>query len=120
MVDLARDEDVTFVAIADDLYDGDWHDGDWHDGDWHDADWHDADWHDADWKDFSTGLFFAEQTRRLGRPGDPGASADLAPGHCFPQRTQRSPGVLPADEVETTRRGALARDSMRVSPPGRA
>jgi len=43
MVDLARDEDVVFVVIAGDLYDG-------------------------DWKDFSTGLFFAEQMRRLGRP----------------------------------------------------
>jgi exonuclease SbcD len=43
MVDLARDEEVAFVVIAGDLYDG-------------------------DWKDFSTGLFFAEQMRRLGRP----------------------------------------------------
>jgi DNA repair protein SbcD/Mre11 len=43
MVDLARDEDVAFVVIAGDLY-------------------------DSDWKDFSTGLFFAEQMRRLGRP----------------------------------------------------
>jgi exonuclease SbcD len=43
MVDLARDEDVAFVVIAGELYDG-------------------------DWKDFSTGLFFAEQMRRLGRP----------------------------------------------------
>ena len=40
MVDLARDEDV---AIAGDRYDG-------------------------DWKDFSTGLFFAEEMRRLARP----------------------------------------------------
>jgi exonuclease SbcD len=43
MIDLARQEDVAFVVIAGDLYDG-------------------------DWKDFSTGLFFAEQMRRLGRP----------------------------------------------------
>jgi DNA repair protein SbcD/Mre11 len=43
MVDLARAEDVAFVVIAGDLYDG-------------------------DWKDFSTGLFFAEEMRRLGRP----------------------------------------------------
>jgi DNA repair exonuclease SbcCD nuclease subunit len=43
MVTLAVDEDVAFVVIAGDLYDG-------------------------DWKDFSTGLFFAEQMRRLGRP----------------------------------------------------
>ena len=43
MVDLARDEDVAFVVIAGDLYDG-------------------------DWKDFSTGLFFAEEMRRLSRP----------------------------------------------------
>jgi exonuclease SbcD len=43
MVDLARDEDVAFVVIAGDLYDG-------------------------DWKDFSTGLFFAEEMRRLARP----------------------------------------------------
>ena len=43
MIDLARDEDVAFVVIAGDLYDG-------------------------DWKDFSTGLFFAEEMRRLGRP----------------------------------------------------
>lgn len=43
MIDLAIAEDVAFVVIAGDLYDG-------------------------DWKDFSTGLFFAEQIRRLGRP----------------------------------------------------
>lgn len=43
MVKLAVDEDVAFVVIAGDLYDG-------------------------DWKDFSTGLFFVEQMRRLGRP----------------------------------------------------
>ncbi len=43
MVDLARAEDVAFVVIAGDLYDG-------------------------DWKDFSSGLFFAEQMQRLGRP----------------------------------------------------
>lgn len=43
MIDLALEEDVAFVVIAGDLYDG-------------------------DWKDFSTGLFFAEQIRRLGRP----------------------------------------------------
>lgn len=43
MVDLARAEDVAFVVIAGDLYDG-------------------------DWRDFSTGLFFAEEMRRLGRP----------------------------------------------------
>ena len=43
MIDLARAEGVAFVVIAGDLYDG-------------------------DWKDFSTGLFFAEEMRRLGRP----------------------------------------------------
>ena len=43
MIDLARAEDVAFVIIAGDLYDG-------------------------DWKDFSTGLFFADEMRRLGRP----------------------------------------------------
>lgn len=43
MVDLAIAEDVAFVVIAGDLYDG-------------------------DWKDFNTGLFFAEQMRRLARP----------------------------------------------------
>lgn len=43
MVDLAIAEDVAFVVIAGDLYDG-------------------------DWKDFNTGLFVAEQMRRLGRP----------------------------------------------------
>ena len=43
MVQIAIDEDVAFVIIAGDLYDG-------------------------DWKDFSTGLFFAEQMRRLNRP----------------------------------------------------
>jgi DNA repair exonuclease SbcCD nuclease subunit len=43
MINLARDEDVAFVVIAGDLYDG-------------------------DWKDFSTGLFFAEEMRRLARP----------------------------------------------------
>jgi DNA repair exonuclease SbcCD nuclease subunit len=43
MVDLALEEDVAFVVIAGDLYDG-------------------------DWKDFSTGLFFAREMRRLARP----------------------------------------------------
>ncbi len=43
LVDLAIAEDVAFLVIAGDLYDG-------------------------DWKDFSTGLFFAEQVKRLGRP----------------------------------------------------
>ncbi len=43
LVDLAIEEDVAFVVIAGDLYDG-------------------------DWKDFSTGLFFAAQMQRLGRP----------------------------------------------------
>lgn len=43
MIDLALEEDVAFVVIAGDLYDG-------------------------DWRDFSTGLFFAEQMRRLARP----------------------------------------------------
>ena len=43
MIDLALEEDVAFVVIAGDLYDG-------------------------DWKDFSTGLFFAEEMRRLDRP----------------------------------------------------
>lgn len=42
MIDLAIAEDVAFVVIAGDLYDG-------------------------DWKDFSSGLFFAEQMQRLGR-----------------------------------------------------
>ncbi|WP_428395375.1 metallophosphoesterase family protein [Lichenicoccus sp.] len=43
MVDLAVAEQVGFVVIAGDLYDG-------------------------NWKDFSTGLFFAAEMRRLGRP----------------------------------------------------
>ncbi len=43
MIDLALAEDVAFVVIAGDLY-------------------------DADWKDFSTGLFFAQEMQRLGRP----------------------------------------------------
>jgi len=43
LVDLAIEEDVAFLVIAGDLYDG-------------------------DWKDFSTGLFFAAQMKRLGRP----------------------------------------------------
>ncbi|WP_431285647.1 metallophosphoesterase family protein [Humitalea sp. 24SJ18S-53] len=43
MIDLALAEDVAFLLIAGDLYDG-------------------------DWKDFSTGLFFAAEMRRLGRP----------------------------------------------------
>jgi exonuclease SbcD len=43
MIDLAVAEDVAFVVIAGDLYNG-------------------------DWKDFSTGLFFAEEMRRLARP----------------------------------------------------
>lgn len=43
MIDLAVAEDVAFVIIAGDLYDG-------------------------DWRDYSTGLFFAGAMRRLGRP----------------------------------------------------
>jgi DNA repair exonuclease SbcCD nuclease subunit len=43
LVDLAIAEDVAFVVIAGDLYDG-------------------------DWKDFSTGLFVAAQMKRLDRP----------------------------------------------------
>lgn len=43
LVDLAIEEDVAFLVIAGDLYDG-------------------------NWRDFSTGLFFNEQMRRLGRP----------------------------------------------------
>src|ERR1700750_640317 len=43
MIDLALAEDAAFVVIAGDLYDG-------------------------DWKDFSTGLFFADEMRRLRRP----------------------------------------------------
>jgi len=43
VIDLAITQDVAFVLIAGDLYDG-------------------------DWRDFSTGLFFNEQMRRLGRP----------------------------------------------------
>jgi DNA repair exonuclease SbcCD nuclease subunit len=43
LIDLAITEDVAFVLIAGDLYDG-------------------------DWRDFSTGLFFNEQMRRLARP----------------------------------------------------
>lgn len=43
LIALAIEEDVAFVLIAGDLY-------------------------DRDWRDFSTGLFFAEQMRRLGRP----------------------------------------------------
>ena len=43
VIDLAIAEDVAFVLIAGDLY-------------------------DADWKDFSTGLHFAGEMRRLGRP----------------------------------------------------
>ena len=42
-IDLAMTEDVDFVLVAGDLYDG-------------------------DWKDFNTGLFFAAQMRRLARP----------------------------------------------------
>lgn len=43
LIDLAIDEDAAFVIIAGDLYDG-------------------------DWRDYSTGLFFASEMRRLGRP----------------------------------------------------
>lgn len=43
LIDLAIAEDVAFVIIAGDLYDG-------------------------DWRDYSTGLFFANEMRRLGRP----------------------------------------------------
>jgi exonuclease SbcD len=43
LINLAISEDVAFLLIAGDLY-------------------------DSDWRDFSTGLFFNEQMRRLGRP----------------------------------------------------
>jgi DNA repair exonuclease SbcCD nuclease subunit len=43
LIDLAIARDVAFVIIAGDLYDG-------------------------DWRDFSTGLYFAGEMRRLGRP----------------------------------------------------
>jgi DNA repair exonuclease SbcCD nuclease subunit len=43
LIDLAIAQDVAFVIIAGDLY-------------------------DADWRDYSTGLFFAGEMRRLGRP----------------------------------------------------
>ena len=43
LIDLALTEDVAFLLIAGDVYDG-------------------------DWRDFSTGLFFNEQMRRLGKP----------------------------------------------------
>jgi DNA repair protein SbcD/Mre11 len=43
LVGLAIAEDVAFVVIAGDIF-------------------------DADWRDYSTGLFFAQQMRRLGRP----------------------------------------------------
>jgi DNA repair exonuclease SbcCD nuclease subunit len=43
LIDLAIAEDVAFLLIAGDLYDG-------------------------EWRDFSTGLFFAAEMRRLGRP----------------------------------------------------
>jgi len=43
LIDIAITEDVGFVLIAGDLY-------------------------DSDWRDFSTGLFFNEQMRRLARP----------------------------------------------------
>lgn len=43
LVDLAIEQDVAFIVIAGDLYDG-------------------------DWRDYSTGLFFASEMRRLGRP----------------------------------------------------
>jgi predicted phosphodiesterase len=43
LIDLAVAEDVDFLIVAGDLYDG-------------------------DWRDFSTGLFFAGEMRRLGRP----------------------------------------------------
>lgn len=43
LIDIAISEDVAFLLIAGDLY-------------------------DSDWRDFSTGLFFASEMRRLGRP----------------------------------------------------
>jgi DNA repair exonuclease SbcCD nuclease subunit len=43
LIDLAITEDVAFVLISGDVFDG-------------------------DWRDFSTGLFFAEQMKRLARP----------------------------------------------------
>lgn len=46
LVDLAEDEEVDFVVIAGDLYDG-------------------------DWRDFNTGLFFVQQVARLARRGIP-------------------------------------------------
>jgi len=44
LIDLAIDEEVAFVLLAGDLYDG-------------------------DWKDYSTGLFFVERMNRLGKEG---------------------------------------------------
>ena len=43
LVTLAREEDVAFLVIAGDIF-------------------------DADWRDYSTGLYFAQQMQRLGRP----------------------------------------------------
>jgi exonuclease SbcD len=68
MIDLARDEDVAFVVIAGDLYDG-------------------------DWKDFSTGLFFAEEMRRLARPcfllrGNHDARSVIARGLKLPENVR--------------------------------
>ena len=43
LVTIARDEDAAFLVIAGDIF-------------------------DADWRDYSTGLYFAQQMQRLGRP----------------------------------------------------
>lgn len=84
MVDLALAEEVAFVVIAGDVY-------------------------DADWKDYSTGLFFAEQMRRLGdRPcflvrGNHDAASEIT------RNLQPPPNVreFSSHTVETIRRDDL-------------
>ena len=91
MVDLARAEDVAFVVIAGDLYDG-------------------------DWRDFSCGLFFAEEMRRLDRPcillrGNHDARSVITSKLTLPQNVRE----FAADRAETF---ALA--DLNVSLHGRS
>jgi DNA repair exonuclease SbcCD nuclease subunit len=83
LIDLAISEDVAFVIIAGDLYDG-------------------------DWRDFSTGLFFAGEMRRLGRPcflirGNHDAASVITRSLEPPPNVQ----VMSARRAETIRLDAL-------------
>ena len=101
LVDLALEEDVAFLLIAGDIYDG-------------------------DWPDYRTGMFFAQQMARLTRAGKPVIA--IRGNHDAQNRMTRSlrlpEGVTLLDH-ERPRDGGTARVSAspctaRVSPPRRS